>query len=263
MIMGFFGKLFEKENCAFCGKELGVFGKKKLEDGVMCGDCQKKLSPWFTERKESTIAEIQEQLDYREANKEKVAAFRTTRTFGSRMKILLDEDNRKFMVTSARDLMEANPDVLDFSDVTGCTIDVDESSREETRRNAEGEEVSYVPPRFTYSYDFDVIINVRNPYFDEIKFQLNGSSVEIEVQGRVGGFGRPTNIRPEMNLDYREYVAMGEEIKNALLNARQQVRDEAAQAAAPKAAVTCPYCGATTTPDANGCCEYCGGAVNA
>lgn len=27
-------------------------------------------------------------------------------------------------------------------------------------------------------------------------------------------------------------------------------------------AVTCPYCGATTTPDASGCCEYCGGAVN-
>ena len=81
--MGLFGKLFEKENCAFCGKELGVFGKKKLEDGVMCGDCQKKLSPWFTERKESTIAEIQQQLDYREANKEKVAAFRTTRTFGT------------------------------------------------------------------------------------------------------------------------------------------------------------------------------------
>ena len=41
--MGLFGKLFEKENCAFCGKELGVFGKKKLEDGVMCGKCQEKL----------------------------------------------------------------------------------------------------------------------------------------------------------------------------------------------------------------------------
>ena len=92
--MGLFGKLFEKENCAFCGKELGVFGKKKLEDGVMCGKCQEKLSPWFTERKQSTIAEIQEQLDYREANKEKVAAFRTTRTFGSNKKILLDEDNQ-------------------------------------------------------------------------------------------------------------------------------------------------------------------------
>lgn len=261
--MGLFGKLFEKEACAFCGKELGVFGKKKLEDGVMCGDCQKKLSPWFTERKESTIAEIQEQLDYREANKEKVAAFNTTRTFGTYTKLLLDEDKRKFMVTSARNLAEANPDVLSFSDVTGCTIDIDESSREETRTDSEGKQVSYNPPRYTYYYNFEVIINVRNPYFDEIKFKLNGSAVEIEVVGRPGGFGRPSNIRPEANLDYREYVAMGEEIKKALTEVREQVREEAAAAAAPKAAVTCPYCGATTTPDSSGCCEYCGGAVNA
>ena len=27
--------------------------------------------------------------------------------------------------------------------------------------------------------------------------------------------------------------------------------------------ITCPYCGATTTPDASGCCEYCGGAIGA
>ena len=39
-------------------------------------------------------------------------------------------------------------------------------------------------------------------------------------------------------------------------------REKIEQAAAPKTAVTCPYCGATTTPDASGCCEYCGGAVN-
>ena len=39
-------------------------------------------------------------------------------------------------------------------------------------------------------------------------------------------------------------------------------REKIEQASAPKAAVTCPYCGATTTPDASGCCEYCGGAVN-
>ena len=54
---------------------------------------------------------------------------------------------------------------------------------------------------------------------------------------------------------------MGEEIRDILLNARQQVREDAAAAAAPKVALTCPYCGATTTPDASGCCEFCGGAV--
>ena len=41
-----------------------------------------------------------------------------------------------------------------------------------------------------------------------------------------------------------------------------EAREEAAAAVVPKAAVTCPFCGATTTPDASGCCEFCGGAVN-
>ena len=67
---------------------------------------------------------------------------------------------------------------------------------------------------------------------------------------------------PILNHDYKEYTAMGQEIKNTLTEARQRVRDEAAAAAAPKMAVTCPFCGATTMPDANGCCEYCGGALN-
>ena len=53
-----------------------------------------------------------------------------------------------------------------------------------------------------------------------------------------------------------------EEIRQALTQVRKDVREKIEQAAAPKAAVTCPYCGATTTPDASGCCEYCGGAVN-
>ena len=55
---------------------------------------------------------------------------------------------------------------------------------------------------------------------------------------------------------------LGEEIRQALTQVRKDVREKIEQAAAPKAAVTCPYCGATTTPDASGCCEYCGGAVN-
>ncbi|MBQ3237007.1 MAG: DUF4428 domain-containing protein [Oscillospiraceae bacterium] len=253
--MGLFGKLFEKENCAFCGKELGMFGKKKLEDGVMCGECQKKLSPWFSDRRSSTIAEIREQLDYREANKAEVAKFRTTRTFGENMKILLDEDARKFMVTDERNLIAANPDVLDFSDVTGCIIDIDEDRRE-IMRDTENGEVSYVPARYEYSYDFDVVINVRSPYFDEIRFRLNRSSVDIEVRGNMPP-------RPENNIQYREYKEMGEEIKKALTEVREQVREEAVAAAAPKTAMTCPWCGATTIPDENGCCEYCGGAMNA
>ena len=72
-----------------------------------------------------------------------------------------------------------------------------------------------------------------------------------------------TSNREEVrsSVEYRQYEEMGQEIRDALLQVRQNARDYAAAAAAPKSAVTCPYCGATTVPDASGRCEYCGGAI--
>lgn len=298
--MGLFGKLFDKKECSICGGEIGLLGNRKLEDGNLCKECAKKLSPWFDDRRHSTVDQIAEQLEYREANKEKVAAFRTTRVLGESTKVMLDEDAGVFMVTSSRNYAEENPDVLAFSDVTGCELDIEEDSTEITRTNAEGEEVSYNPPRYVYEYDFYMNIHVRNPYFDDMRFKLNNSSVRIEDNGgmnrgtvrsmgmgmnrnmnmdrgmgmsrsmnmdrgmgmnrNMGGYGGQMN--PEQDIEFRQYKEMGEEIKAALMQVRQQAREEMAAAAAPKAAVTCPFCGATTTPDANGCCEFCGGAVN-
>ena len=275
--MGIFGKLFEKKECSICGGEIGLLGNRKLEDGNMCKDCAARLSPWFSDRRQSTVEEIRQQLDYREANHEKVAAFRITRTLGERTKVLLDEDAGLFMVTSARNLTDANPDVLSFSDVTGCKLDIDESKTEIEYRDAEGERKSFNPRRYAYSYDFYIVINVNNPYFNEIRFQLNSESVDNdaetllegpEAMGSLRGGLRmrsgslTSNAEEERNsVEYRQYEAMGLEIRDALLQVRQQVRDEAAAASAPRAAVTCPFCGATTTPDASGCCEFCGGAV--
>ena len=210
------------------------------------------------------MAEIQEQLAYREANREKVAAFRTTRTLGERTKVLLDEDAGLFMVTAARNLEDANPDVLSFSDVTGCKLDIDESKTEIEYKDKEGNRQSFSPRRYAYSYDFYIVINVNNPYFNEIRFQLNSSSVDNDEETLLDGpdampISRGGLRRKALGMAGGSLVS---EIRDALLQVRQQVRDEAAAAAAPRAAVTCPYCGATTTPDASGCCEYCGGAVN-
>lgn len=275
--MGIFGKLFEKKECSICGGEIGLLGNRKLEDGNMCKDCAARLSPWFSDRRQSTVEEIRQQLDYREANHEKVAAFRITKTLGERTKVLLDEDAGLFMVTSARNLTDANPDVLSFSDVTGCKLDIDESKTEIEYRDAEGERKSFNPRRYAYSYDFYIVINVNNPYFNEIRFQLNSESVDNDAETLLEGpeamgslrgglrmrSGSLTSNAEEVrnSVEYRQYEAMGLEIRDALLQVRQQVRDEAAAASAPRAAVTCPFCGATTTPDASGCCEFCGGAV--
>ena len=73
---------YKKEECAICGGEIGLLGNRKLEDGNCCKNCAAKLSPWFSDRRQSTVEEIKEQLAYREANQEKVAAFRVTRTLG-------------------------------------------------------------------------------------------------------------------------------------------------------------------------------------
>lgn len=274
--------LFDKKYCDICGEKIGLLGNRKLEDGNLCKNCAKKLSPWFSDRRQSTVAEIREQLAYREANREKVTAFRTTRTLGENTKVLLDEDAGLFMVTAARNLEDANPDVLAFSDVTGCKLDIDESKTEIEYKDKEGNRQSFSPRRYAYSYDFYIVINVNNPYFDEIRFRLNSSSVDNDEETLLdgpdampisrgglrrkalgmGGSSLVSNAEEvRASVEYRQYEQMGMEIRDALLQVRQQVRDEAAAAAAPKAAVTCPYCGATTTPDASGCCEYCGGAV--
>ena len=89
-----------------------------------------------------------------------------------------------------------------------------------------------------------------------------GVSTEIAGAGawRVNNnnFGLRTGVGVN---DYYEYVNMGNEIREALTAARQEIRDEVVAANAPKVAVRCPACGASTFGDANGCCEYCGSAL--
>lgn len=255
--------LFSKKTCSICGGEIGLLGNRKLEDGNLCKACASKLSPWFDDRRHSTVAEIREQLDYREANRQAVEDFHATRVLGESVRVYLDEDAGRFLVTSARNLREDNPDVLDFSQVTGCRLDVDEDHDELMRESSEGERVSYNPPRYTYSYDFYIEIQVNSPYFSRMRFRINSRSVEIDPNEARGLAGRAGAVDPRRHVDFQEYERMGKEIVAALSSARQDARDAAAAAAAPKMAVTCPYCGATTTPDANGRCEYCGGAIGA
>ena len=169
-------------------------------------------------------------------------------------------------VTAARDLSEENPDILDFSQITGCDLDVDENRHELKTTDKDGKSVSYVPPRFEYSYNFQVTIYVSHPYFDEMKYSLSNGYVKtgerqmtaVPAGWRVNQVGVITS--PGLR-DYYEYLNMGREIRETIENIRLNCRREAAEAAAPKVAVTCPYCGASTVPDEKGCCEYCGSAL--
>ena len=39
--------LFDKKNCDICGEKIGLLGNRKLDDGNLCKNCARKLSPWF------------------------------------------------------------------------------------------------------------------------------------------------------------------------------------------------------------------------
>ena len=54
--------LFDKKYCDVCGEKIGLLGNRKLEDGNLCKDCARKLSPWFSERRNSSVNEIKRQL---------------------------------------------------------------------------------------------------------------------------------------------------------------------------------------------------------
>ena len=126
--MGFFDKMFEKKECAICGTELGLLGKTKISEGYLCKECAGKLSPYFHGYRSSTADDIREQLAYREANAERLASFNPTRTLSAgRTNIMLDEDAGLLIITSQSRWRDANPDIIEFSQVLGCDMDIDHS----------------------------------------------------------------------------------------------------------------------------------------
>lgn len=176
--MGLFGKVFEKKVCDICGGDIGLLGNRKLDDGNLCKDCAKKLSPWFEERRHSTVEDIKKQLAYREANKAKVQAFQITREFaGDSYHVFIDDTKGQFTV-ALRFSAENNPDIVDLSQVVSCHLNIEQNRREEQYRDNEGNLKDYNPPRYKYSYDYSIKLGINSPWFDDMDFRLNSSSVD-------------------------------------------------------------------------------------
>ena len=183
--MGFLGKLFEKKVCDICGGEIGMLGNRKLDDGNLCKNCAKELSPWFSDRRHSTVEEIRQQLAYREDNKKKVQMFQITRDFkGSNAHVFIDDQHGWFTIAS-RINVENNPDILELSQITSCRLDVEQERTEEFYEDKEGNEQSYDPPRYNYSYDYKIEIGVRAPWFNEMRISLNTFSIPEHDRGRI------------------------------------------------------------------------------
>ncbi len=193
--------LFDKKYCDICGDKIGLLGNRKLEDGNMCKDCARKLSPFFSERRSSTVNEIKQQLEYREQNKQTLAGFSPVFTFGEDDKIYIDPMKQSFVVSRRNpgSWSDENPDVIPLSSVTGCNLRVDEDREEIYTQGKDGQEVSYNPPRYKFTYDFYIDIKVNNPYFDEITARLNDRDVE--------GMG---------TMEYNRYQQMAQQVINNL-----------------------------------------------
>ena len=193
--------LFDKKNCDICGEMIGLLGNRKLEDGNLCKDCAKKLSPFFSERRRSTVDDIKRQLAYREENAKKLADFSPSITFEGSKKVYIDPRVECFIVTASSNWRNSNPDLISLSQVRNVNTDIKENREEILYEDSEGNERSYVPPRYEYEYAFYVTIMVDSPWFDEIKLELSAGK-------------RPENPHTEL---YHEYERRMYELADILM----------------------------------------------
>ena len=194
--------LFDKKFCDICGEKIGMLGNRKLSDGNMCKDCAKKLSPFCDDRRSSTLAEIKAHLQYREENKAVLRAFNPMITIdGDYKNIYVDTAKGTFVVSSNKpgSWDSENPDVIPISAITSLTLDIKEDKDEIYCKDAQGNNQSYVPPRYEYEYDFTLKFLVNTPYFDDFNVKLNTFSVK--------NMGSP---------EYNRYQQLAQQAMNAL-----------------------------------------------
>ncbi len=254
--------LFDKKFCDICSEKIGLLGNRKLSDGNLCKDCARKLSPWMTDRRQSTVEEIRRHLAYREENRSRLSSFHPNAVLGNSTRVYVDTNAGLFAV-SGGDYMAENADLIAFSQVIGCDCEIEEHRREIYMKDKDGNNVSYRPPRYDYDYEFTMHSRVNSPYFDEINFELSNSirrpdsrfdalyhdlerqAHEIRcalMPGAVGGYAQPGCGQQSMYGQQPVY-------------AQQPVQQTCQQTVQPAVAAPkfCPNCGGAL----NGTTRFC------
>lgn len=165
--------LFDKKYCDICGEKIGFLGNCKLEDGNLCKDCARKLSPFFSNRRHSTVEDIKNQLAYRAENERKLAEFSPYITFEGSKNVHINPWSEEFIVTGLSDWRSGNPDLIHFSQVTSVNTEIRENKEEIFYEDSDGNRKSYDPPRYECDYAFNVEILVDSPWFTSIELELS------------------------------------------------------------------------------------------
>ena len=258
--------LFDKKYCDICGEKIGLFGNRKLEDGNLCKDCARKLSPFFNERRNSTVEDIKRQLAYRAENEKNLAGFAPSITFDGSKKVHIDPIGERFIVTGASNWRSSNPDLIAFSQVLGVNTDIKENKEEIYYEDSDGNKKSYVPPRYTCDYEFNITIRVDSPWFDEIELELSdGNRPESRYSDLYREYERKMYELADllMRRDSRYFMCDGDGTMQQI-PAEENIQAPTAAPAAAAAANTaagdawqCPACGAENSGKF---CANCGAA---
>lgn len=266
--MGFLTKI-----CSLCGESVFALGGNSLKDGCYCKHCKAKLSPFFIHERTLTVADIRDQLEKRKINEQLFTQFAPTKTIGNQPKLLIDGNNRQFVLLTFQKDESSTPDVIHFSQFTDCSIEIVEAKAEVKYKDFNNNLKSFAPPYYAYSYDFILNISVNIPYIQTIRIKINENPVDndqphvIEKTGSLGqmfrdalGSARSNNgmtsnaAEVQSSSAYLKYERVANEMRNALWEEKNLYIKK-------HAASRCQWCGCTVINNSDDICEHCGGSL--
>lgn len=127
-------------------------------------------------------------------------------------------------MSKKQEYLDENPDIIDLADVTSCELKISEQRNEQHRSTMGGKTESYNPRRFRIVYGFNMIIQVKHPYIDEMNFKIDESFVFEDFQQslteRSSILSGIKLVSRSSHEPFLRYEKMGLEIKEAILNSK-------------------------------------------
>jgi len=175
--MALFEKLFGKRDCEICGGDMGLLGNYKLADGDLCKKCAENISPIMSVTKSHTVAQIKEQLAYREENEKLLEEFNPTEEFGYDEKLFFDFEMGRFAYSHSGDWKGDKADLIPFEKVTAVETDVEEDEMSLDEDDSNSGEASTVKV-----YYYSVTLTIDSPWFDELEVDLTNGDAPSEKE---------------------------------------------------------------------------------